>query len=76
MAEDHNVHITFEPRPPRQHRWRDIFWIIVAAALIATASGQGWLFGLVAGAGIILYLIGPHLHNNGPSDDNSDTTTA
>ena len=61
MTEDINVNVHFDPPPPRKRRtWVDCIWVIFAAALIATASGQPWLFGVIAGVGIVLVLVGNH----------------
>ena len=55
-----NLYVTFNPAPPkprRRHPWREIFWIVLAAALIGTVSGSSVVFGVVAGIAVLLYIL-------------------
>jgi len=57
-----NLNVSFTPAPPtprRQHRVRDIFWLLVASALIGLAAVErSVVFSTVFGVAIVLYVIG------------------
>jgi hypothetical protein len=74
MGEPQEVHVTvgLKRRPKRRHRIWDIAAIILAAGLIATASGGSTtLFAILAAVFLVLYVIGEMLlvAKRGPNGD-------
>jgi len=56
---DYNVNIRFpkEPTPPKRRRGRDIFWLLVAAALFSVPFGSSIVFAVLAASLVSIYLI-------------------